>query len=213
MALSEEQIKEIRSQIIEQIKNTFPEDKKSEAISKIENMTSEEIVQFLEQNNLIVNENGNISNDSETQCVFCSIISGNIPSTKLAENSDAIAILEINPLSEGHTIIIPKNHSEEISENSRNLAEDIKEKIKNSLNPKQVILENSSLFGHSIINIIPIYGETIEKTRKKASVEELQNIREKILSAKEQPKNENKTEEKTPEKTEEEIKIIPKRIP
>lgn len=210
MTLSEFQIKEIKSQIIAQINASFPEDKKDEAISKIEKMDSDEIVQFLEQNNLIKNES---SEDSEEpKCIFCSIISGDVPSTKIAENPDGLAILEINPLSEGHTIIISKSHSEDTSKLTQELAEKVKEEIKHSLNPKDIILEENVLFGHSIINVIPIYGNVVEKTRKKATVKELQEIKEKILSQKNKESKKEKTLEKE-EPDEVEIKIIPKRIP
>lgn len=217
MELSEQQIAEIRKQIISQINSTFPEDKKSEAISRIESMSSEEIISFLEQNNLIKDlQSENSDNSEESGCIFCSIISGKIPSVKIFENSDAIAILEINPLSEGHTLVIPKKHAGQISKEIKTFAEEIESKIKYALKPKNTLLEESNLFGHQILNIIPIYGDSVEKERKKTSPEELKKIKEKILSVTEKTKEESKKIEekdirnKTPE---EEFKIFPKRIP
>jgi diadenosine tetraphosphate (Ap4A) HIT family hydrolase len=207
MELSPEQIKEIKKQIINQINSAFPEDKKAESISKVESMNEEEIVQFLEQNNLIKNSEGNDA--SSENCIFCSIVSEEIPSTKIAENNDAIAILEINPVSEGHTIIIPKIHEENVSKDSEKLAKEIKEKIIDSLSPKDVLIEHSNLAGHAIINVIPVYGNSVETKRKKASVEELKKIKEKIISYK---KIKEPIEEKN-EKIREEILRVPKRIP
>lgn len=43
-------------------------------------------------------------------CIFCKIINGVIPSAKVYEDADFIAILDINPVSKGHLLIIPKKH-------------------------------------------------------------------------------------------------------
>lgn len=41
--------------------------------------------------------------------IFTKIATGEIPSYKVAENEDFYAFLDINPLAEGHTLVIPKN--------------------------------------------------------------------------------------------------------
>ncbi len=46
----------------------------------------------------------------EKNCLFCKIISGQIPSRKIYETENTVAFLDIMPVSKGHTIIIPKNH-------------------------------------------------------------------------------------------------------
>lgn len=43
-------------------------------------------------------------------CVFCKIIEGKIPSKKIYEDESAIAFLDINPASKGHSLIITKKH-------------------------------------------------------------------------------------------------------
>ncbi|KKR49299.1 MAG: Histidine triad (HIT) protein [Candidatus Magasanikbacteria bacterium GW2011_GWC2_40_17] len=43
-------------------------------------------------------------------CIFCKIISGEIPSFKIYENNQVLAFLDINPVNPGHTLIIPKDH-------------------------------------------------------------------------------------------------------
>ncbi|MHA1975472.1 MAG: HIT family protein [Candidatus Hodarchaeales archaeon] len=45
-------------------------------------------------------------------CIFCKIIAGEMPSYKVYEDEKTIAILDINPIARGHTLIIPKVHSE-----------------------------------------------------------------------------------------------------
>lgn len=49
-------------------------------------------------------------------CLFCQVIQKKIPAHLVAENNDYLAFLDINPASEGHTLIIPKKHAENIIE-------------------------------------------------------------------------------------------------
>ncbi|GHU53639.1 hypothetical protein FACS189496_5130 [Bacilli bacterium] len=42
------------------------------------------------------------------KCIFCDIINGVIPCKLIAENEGAIAFLDVNPISDGHTLVIPK---------------------------------------------------------------------------------------------------------
>lgn len=44
-------------------------------------------------------------------CIFCKIIKGDIPSQKVYEDDKTFAFLDINPISKGHTLVIPKKHS------------------------------------------------------------------------------------------------------
>lgn len=43
-------------------------------------------------------------------CIFCKIAKGEIPCTKIYEDEDTLAFLDINPVNPGHTLIIPKKH-------------------------------------------------------------------------------------------------------
>ena len=45
------------------------------------------------------------------ECIFCDIISGTKPSTKVYEDEKTIAILDIFPVARGHILVIPKTHS------------------------------------------------------------------------------------------------------
>ena len=49
-------------------------------------------------------------------CIFCKIISGEIPSMRVFENEDCIAIMDINPATPGHTLVIPRKHYADITE-------------------------------------------------------------------------------------------------
>lgn len=45
-------------------------------------------------------------------CIFCRIIKGEIPGTRVYEDDAVLAFLDINPISPGHTLVIPKEHYE-----------------------------------------------------------------------------------------------------
>lgn len=51
-----------------------------------------------------------------TDCLFCKIIAGEIPCTKVYEDEDILAFLDINPVNIGHTLVIPKEHFANIYE-------------------------------------------------------------------------------------------------
>ncbi len=50
------------------------------------------------------------------ECVFCRIAAGQIPSAKVFENEDVLAFLDIGPVSDGHTLVIPKRHYSRLDE-------------------------------------------------------------------------------------------------
>lgn len=47
-------------------------------------------------------------------CLFCKIVNGEIPSTKVYEDDKALAFLDITPVSTGHTLLVPKKHSKNV---------------------------------------------------------------------------------------------------
>lgn len=49
-------------------------------------------------------------------CIFCKIISGEIPSTKVYENEYVIAIKDLNPKAKVHILVIPKVHVDSMNE-------------------------------------------------------------------------------------------------
>jgi len=49
-------------------------------------------------------------------CLFCGIVAGEIPSAKIYEDDKAIAILDISPTAPGHALVIPKEHTRNLSE-------------------------------------------------------------------------------------------------
>ncbi|MFW5916906.1 MAG: HIT family protein [Halorubrum sp.] len=49
-------------------------------------------------------------------CIFCSIVDGEIPARTVHETDDVLAFLDANPLAPGHTLVIPKTHAERVGD-------------------------------------------------------------------------------------------------
>ena len=47
-------------------------------------------------------------------CIFCKIIAGQIPAIKIYEDEFVLSFLDIGPISDGHTLVIPKQHFERL---------------------------------------------------------------------------------------------------
>lgn len=47
-------------------------------------------------------------------CTFCGIVAGEIPSTTIAETDRAIAFMDINPVTEGHALVVPRAHASDL---------------------------------------------------------------------------------------------------
>jgi len=197
--LSDEETEEIKKKINSHIETNFPPEQILSARSQIESMNSEQLEKFLEKNNIMM------SDEKKDECVFCSIASGRIGSVKIGENEKAIAVLDINPISKGHSMIIPFEHNEVAPKEAMNLAEKISKEIKKKFSPKIVDFSKSKLFGHEVINILPVYkDEDFNSEKSHASMEELEKIKEELKK---------EEEEKPLEEKEEKFLWLPKRIP
>lgn len=170
----------IKEQLIANIKSSFPPEKANVLQRQILAMSDEQLERFME------------SQSNESSCIFCSIASGSTESYKIDENPFAMAVLEINPVSPGHTIVIPKEHlpTEELSKNIHEFAEKVARKLKEKLNPKDVEIASVTFKGHGVINLIPVYkDESISSERHRATKEELEEVLKKINNP-EEPKKE-----------------------
>jgi histidine triad (HIT) family protein len=198
MTITKEEADQIKEHLLKQLEN-FPEEKQSQIAEQINSMTEEQIENFIKQNKLT-----HLGN----QCVFCAIAEEKMPSTKLEEDKNNLAILELNPETKGHALVLPKEHLDEIPESTRFMAQEIAKKIQQNLNPNEIEINELKIMGHSLLEVVPLYGE--EKQKRQASEEELEALKEEILK-KPEPKIEKKA---TPKKEdEEEIPILPPRIP
>ena len=209
----------IKQKLTEQIKTQYDEEQANQFIAKINDMTDEQFIEFLKQQGLIQGD----GKPSQQQCIFCSMVFGEIPTTKIGENEKAISILELNPVTQGHSLIIPKEHIEsedKLPPEVKDLANEISEKIKKAFNPSRIDLIPGHVMGHQLINVLPIYNnETIESPRQKQTPEGLAELKKQIDAAQpEQITQEEKVEEiiEEPEEKEEINETntwLPKRIP
>lgn len=51
---------------------------------------------------------------AESDCIFCGIVAGAVPSVTIAENERAVAFMDINPVTDGHALVIPRVHSSDL---------------------------------------------------------------------------------------------------
>ena len=49
-------------------------------------------------------------------CVFCAIVAGEAPAIRIYEDDDYLAILDIRPFTRGHTLVIPKRHTVDLTD-------------------------------------------------------------------------------------------------
>jgi histidine triad (HIT) family protein len=125
--------------------------------------------------------------------IFSKIINGEIPSFKIAENEKFYAFLDINPLVEGHTLVIPKIEVDKFLDLPDNylsevliFAKPIAEAIEKSFPCKRCGLSVVGLeVPHAHLHLIPLNTmNDINFTKAKLSPtkEQLKNAQEKILN-------------------------------
>ncbi|HKU48665.1 MAG TPA: HIT domain-containing protein [Nitrososphaera sp.] len=56
----------------------------------------------------------------DLECVFCRILSGKIPAKIIAQNDEALAVLDAFPLAVGHALVISKRHSAKVQQLEKN---------------------------------------------------------------------------------------------
>ncbi len=186
----------------------------------------EEYVKTLPENEREQKMKEVISQFENPQCPFCLMSEGKIETTKVYEDENFLAVLEIKPASPGHTILMVKKHISQISklssEDFENVAKIIK-KLSYSLSRTygsfNILIsegENSGQrFDHVTINLIPRFKEdniSISWNPLKLEQKDLDKIKEKII--KNFPQAEKpKQVEINKEHFEEELKRLNKRLP
>jgi len=127
------------------------------------------------------------------KCIFCSIIQGNIPVYKVWEDANFFAFLDIHPLQKGHTLLIPKNHTEEVFELSDELyaklfltAQKLSKSLREAMDSKKIglVVEGFGV-AHAHVHLIPINNphELNPEKAYKASEEELKETQVSILDS------------------------------
>lgn len=102
-------------------------------------------------------------------CIFCKIINGEIPSKKIYEDDLVFVIMDINPVVDGHLLVIPKDHVAdytELSENLRNHIYDVAKKLTENVMKRlgskgltfTVNYGDSQLVKHFHLHLLPDYN-------------------------------------------------------
>ncbi len=55
-----------------------------------------------------------VTMDQDPACVFCRIIAGDLPSHTVFENEYCVAFLDVNPVTDGHVMVVPRHHCGEV---------------------------------------------------------------------------------------------------
>lgn len=108
-----------------------------------------------------------------TECIFCKIVEGTIPSAKIYEDEHVLAFMNIMPVTEGHVLLIPKKHVENVYEFSEEEASRLfaaAPKIANALKAEfklagmNLLQNNGAHAGQTIfhfhLHFIPRYDQT-----------------------------------------------------
>lgn len=124
-------------------------------------------------------------------CLFCKIANGEIPSFKIYEDDTTIAFLDINPDSNGHTLIIPKKHYQNLDDIDMDTLNSIyksAKKVKKLLEEKlgcegMSLLQNNGFVQevkHYHLHLKPFYKgiHTIELVKHKESIKDPEEIYE-----------------------------------
>ena len=123
--------------------------------------------------------------------IFSRIIAGEIPSYKVAEDENYYAFLDINPLTKGHTLVVPKQETDYLFDlDDRTLADmivfakRIARKLKEKIECKRVAVVVLGLeVPHAHIHLIPIQDEKdvdFRKEKLKLSPDEFRAIADTI---------------------------------
>ena len=134
---------------------------------------------------------------SVMDCIFCKIAQGEIPSATLYEDEDFRVILDVNPASKGHALILPKAHAsnlyelpDEAASKALVLAKKMASKMADALDCEglNLVQNNGEAAGQTVrhfhLHLIPRYvddGQSINWKTGSPTQEELENIRRTIV--------------------------------
>ncbi len=132
------------------------------------------------------------------KCIFCEIVAGNIPCTKIYESENILAFLDIAPVNPGHTLVIPKQHYPTLLDLPPALGQELLEAlqkvakaIKKGLQADGINLGMNNyraagqLVFHAHFHLIPRYekdGLTLWPQQKYESETKMQEIAQQIIN-------------------------------
>lgn len=129
-------------------------------------------------------------------CIFCKIVKGEVPGKKIFEDDMCIAILDINPATNGHLLLIPKEHymmmpmvPDEVLGHLSVISKYLSDLLKESMDAKDttIYMANGAAAGqqvqHFMIHVIPRYkddGLNFNVQGNPLPEQELQGLTEKL---------------------------------
>ena len=130
----------------------------------------------------------------KNNCVFCAIAAGEIPSFKIYEDEFALAYLDINPFTKGHTLVIPKAHSAGIADTPDEALAAVIARVKKvaahlkaalPCDGFNILQNNGEAAGQTVMHlhfhIVPRYGsEKLEFASHKGDMDELKALAERL---------------------------------
>ncbi len=181
--MDDEEARRVKENLFLQLE-TFPKEQKDSLKEQISAMSPAELENFLAQ------QKGAGSHGGE--CLFCQIASGKIDTIKIYEDANVFAILDINPISPGHAIVMPKQHfqflfqlSEPLMLNVMKVVNLLSEIIVNVTKAKGININMAmgEIAGqrvpHIAINLVPRHDKDnifFDAERKKIDKKELEKI-------------------------------------
>jgi len=109
---------------------------------------------------------------SAADCIFCRIVAGKAPAEVVAQDDRALAFMDINPATDGHTLVVPRTHAEDIwdlePEDGRavwTLAQEVAAAIRAGLEPDGLTLFQANRKAgwqdvfHFHLHLVPRWGD------------------------------------------------------
>lgn len=107
-----------------------------------------------------------------SDCIFCKIVAGEIPASKVYEDDHFLAFLDISQVTPGHTLVIPKKHARNLLEMTPdetaalfNIVSRVTKKVESATQPQgmNIISNMEEIAGQSVfhthVHILPRYSQ------------------------------------------------------
>ena len=107
-----------------------------------------------------------------SDCIFCKIVAGEIPASKVYEDDHFLAFLDISQVTPGHTLVIPKKHARNLLEMTPdetaalfNIVSRVTKKVESAIQPQgmNIISNMEEIAGQSVfhthVHILPRYSQ------------------------------------------------------
>ncbi len=210
MALTPEQVKILKEQLKSQVQH-LAEPQKSQALEQIESLSAGALETMLKQ------QKSQEAKGKAGKNIFRMIADKEVPSVLVDENATSIAVLDINPISKGHILIIPRKEvkdAKSLPTQAFTLAKKLSNKIISKLKASTTEIQTENKFGETILNLIPVYEQplNINSPRHKAKNEELEEIASRLRTIKKLKIEKIKMEDKKPDSKSQVLKL-PRKIP